>query len=212
MVAELKEDRQLLPSRPSPILARLGDARALKLRDSCVDVVLTSPPYCTRIDYAKQTSFELAALARLGERQAICLRKELMGTTSLRDTSPGIQLPRSVRAVLERIRVHGSHRSAEYYYPNFRQYFEDAFRGVREIARVTRSGGRAILVLQNSYYKEIPIRLSDLFCELGRSAGLVSQVIVRKDVPRAMTSVNTRARKYRATRKYSEDLVLMEKP
>jgi hypothetical protein len=209
---ELLQDRSLLPRNASKARAQLGDARSLPLRARSVDVVLTSPPYCTRIDYAKQTGFELAALLGADDKGARSLRNQLMGTTTLRKpASSSPKQPSSIRSLLKSIRAHRSHRSAEYYYVNIKQYFDDAFLAVGQVARVLRSGGRAALVLQNSYYKELHIPLSDLFCDLGAAHGLAARVLVRKEVTRSMTSVNTRARKYRATRSYTEDVVLMEK-
>lgn len=215
VASEFRESRQLLPEKHSSAsarLARLGDARDLRLRDNSVDFVLTSPPYCTRIDYAKQMRFELAALFRQGDQHTRLLRHMLMGTTTLR-TPPQrfVKLPSSVSSLLHAIKQHPSHRSAGYYHKNVSQYFEDAFLAVGELQRVMRPGGRAVLVLQNSYYKEIPIPLSDLFCDIGAAHGLVTSVVLRRAVGRSMTSLNTRSKRYNVTRAYSEDLVLMEK-
>lgn len=175
-----------------------------------VDLVLSSPPYCTRIDYAKSTAFELAVLGIRNE----CfrsIRDQLMGTTTIRREQELVMLPSSVETLLSRIGQHPSHRSAGYYMRNARQYFSDAHRALGEIARVLCPGGRAVLVLQNSYYKEIPIELSQFYCDMAQTHGLNARVVAQQRVGRTMASMNTRARAYRRHREYSEDVVLMEK-
>lgn len=192
--------------------ASLGDARALPTRDESVDVVLSSPPYCTRIDYAKQTSFELAALEAVEEPNLRILREQLMGTTAIRnDSQSQVALPLGAETLLKQIAEHPSHGSRAYYSKNFRQYFEDAARATKEIARVLKPKGEAILVLQNSYYKEIAIDLSSIFCDMATSAGLHASVVVRRPVNRAMATINTRSRVYGAERKYSEDVIVLRK-
>ena len=206
-----KEWRELPMTRAKQLRLRVGDARRLPLRDRSVDVVLSSPPYCTRIDYAKQTNFELAALFSFKGTQFRGLRDSLMGTTTIRRSGSNPRLAESVEALLDRIGAHPSHRSAGYYAANFRQYFADASLAVGEIARVLRAGGRAVLVLQNSYYKEIAIPLSTLYCDIASGAGLKASIIAQKPVGRSMCSVNTKAKQYRRERRYSEDIILLEK-
>ncbi len=209
---EVAAEREGLPvSRARRPRLRVGDARRLPLKDASVDAVLSSPPYCTRIDYARQTNFELAALFGFKHGELRGLRDSLMGTTTIRSTLCDAGLVEGVEAVLTKIASHPSHRSAGYYAANFRQYFADATLAVGELARVLRVGGRAALVLQNSYYKEISIPLSSLYCEMAHAAGLRASIIARKPVARSMCSVNTNAKKYRQERLYSEDVVLLEK-
>lgn len=200
-------------SYPSLLIA---DSRSLPLPDADADVILTSPPYCTRIDYAVQTSFELACIGVRPDFEFAALRRALMGTTSIREKvlQP---LPttwsRSVIALMNNVRRHHAYASGGYYYKNLWQYFDDAQRSVGELARVLRSGGIGLLVLQTSYYKEIYIDLPSLYVEIAQDAGLHSRVILDRSIPssRVMTSVNTNSRRYLGSRSYKESLVLLEK-
>jgi hypothetical protein len=106
-----------------------GDARALPFEDRSVDFVLTSPPYCTRLDYPISTSFELAALGMDPDVSLRDLRYASMGTPLIRKTeSLEPAWPASVDKLLTRIEAHQSKNSDTYYLPTYRQYFGDAHR------------------------------------------------------------------------------------
>ncbi|WP_158642018.1 class I SAM-dependent methyltransferase [Corallococcus sp. AB018] len=196
----------------------VGDARALPVQEGSVDVVLTSPPYCTRIDYAASTAFELACLAAVTSRSdAGSLRRELMGTTMIRTRVPH-PIPDnwapSVRSLLEQIRSHSSYASSGYYFKNFWQYFNDAHLALGEIARALRRGGVAALVLQTSFYKEILIDLPALYTAIGKAHGLHGGVVVTRSLPssRVMASLHPKAKSNRVSRRYEESVLLLEKP
>jgi hypothetical protein len=61
---------------------KLADSTVLSLEAESVDFVLTSPPYCTRIDYAAATRVELAILAPMLGTSANDLRRHMMGSIS----------------------------------------------------------------------------------------------------------------------------------
>src|SRR5690606_7221892 len=58
----------------------LADSRSLPIERCNVDAVITSPPYCTRIDYAVATRMELAVLG-IDESRTENLRRLMIGTT-----------------------------------------------------------------------------------------------------------------------------------
>jgi SAM-dependent methyltransferase len=189
----------------------VADARTLPVASGTVRAMLTSPPYFTRIDYAAKTGFELALL---GHRSAGMLRQRLMGTTALRtprpDSIPG-HWPSAVRTVLRSIRRHPSHRSAGYYFPNAVQYFGDAIASMAEIHRVLSPDGTALLVLQDSYYKELHIDLPALFLSIARTLGFRTTVVRADPVRLVMTSINTASRKYLPKRSYVESVIRITK-
>lgn len=195
---------------PSGATITLGDARSLPLRDASVDTVVTSPPYCTRIDYFRATRFELAALGiSVGSPHYRGLREAAMGTTLVRHTpqSDLPALPKEVTSFLAEVASHPSKDSASYYFANYRQYFSDSARALCEIARVLRPERTALLVVQTSYYKDVPVPLGDLFAAMGTSAGLCSRVVLRLPVRRVLANINSRARHYVEKRSYFEEIV-----
>jgi hypothetical protein len=208
----IARDIALLPTHRADVRLGTGDARTLDLDTESVDLILTSPPYCTRIDYAQKLSFEWAALLGCDVDEFRSLRCELMGTTAIRDSQVDhLSLPDSVTDLLDRVRSHSSHRSESYYFRNLVQYFSDADLSVAEMSRVLRRDACTVLVLQNSYYKEIPIPLTDLFADIGRAHGLTASVVTRRSVSRSMSAINTRAKRYVDKRVYTEDVLLLEK-
>jgi hypothetical protein len=200
--------------RPSSSYVATGDSRALPVEDASIDVVITSPPYCTRVDYFRATQFELSALG-IGPNDGTCrrLREAAMGTNLMRSAAPGSSdgLPRVVMRFLDTVRSHPSKDSERYYARTFAQYFSDAQASMRELHRVMHVGGTAVLVVQSSYYKDIRIDLGSLYAALGRASHLAAHVHCRVPVRKVLTSINARANEYVRDRKYTEDVVVLKK-
>jgi hypothetical protein len=195
--------------------SRVADSRSLPLADESIDFVLTSPPYCTRLDYVVSTSFELAALGLSRHGDAFKeLRRRCMGTPLARKglpTDPLPHWPNPVKEVLRRIREHPSKASASYYYKTFKQYFDDCTQSLSELHRCLRVGGAAALVVQSSYYKDISIKLADLYSELARAVGFTPIVISDIEVRRVLTAINSRSTRHRESTSYRESVLVLEK-
>lgn len=196
---------------------RLGiaDARELPLDDGSIDFVLTSPPYCTRIDYIVSASFELAALGiGVDADEFERLRKASMGTPLSRSLElPGIprRWPTEVKRILTAIREHPSKASHSYYFRTYWQYFEDAMKSLAELHRVVRPGGAAVLVVQSSYYKDIQIDLPELYVACANAVGFDAEVTSGIEVRRAMSQINPHSRKHQAEKHYREGVVVLER-
>ncbi|MFF6785521.1 hypothetical protein [Streptomyces sp. NPDC012510] len=183
------------PSAPVQLATALSSA--LPVSESSVDVVLTSPPYLTRIDYAVAYTRELAILGHDITKDRT-LRSALMGTTLIRSTpSSTLQVGEIARTLIEDVTSHSSKASAGYYRKQVLQYLYDLSAGLDEVTRVTKNGGMLHLVVQDSYYKDVPVKLADICVEesILRGWGLTSRepYIVK----RTLTSVNKAARNYK---------------
>ncbi|WP_369804863.1 DNA methyltransferase [Pseudonocardia sp. Ae717_Ps2] len=175
-----------------------GSAGRLPIRSGAIDRIITSPPYLTRIDYGVAYSRELAAL---GVDLTINrhIRAELMGTTLIRPNRSGSALrPDSVAAkTLEAVRSHPSKDSAGYYRKQFEQYLTDLRSGITELSRVASKGASMTVVVQDSYYKDVEVRLADIFVEEAEVEGwTLSSQPERFNVSRLLTTMNTPARAY----------------
>lgn len=193
----------------------IGDARELPLGASGVDLVVTSPPYCTRIDYVVSSSFELAALGVGSDSpEFVELRRASMGTPLARKgavpTLPE-RWPASLRGLLGSIRTHRSKASGSYYFKTFHQYFADAETSLKELHRVLRPGGLALFVVQTSYYKELCVDLPSLYVDLGATLGFRGEIAGQAAVHRALAQIHPHSLHHRKESQYREAVVALEK-
>jgi SAM-dependent methyltransferase len=156
-------------SGPTLVVAKSTD---LPFVANSVAAVISSPPYCTRIDYAVATSPELAILG-LREAGLRELREAMIGSSTVRADEPNIdsRWGKTCRNFLTTIKRHRSKASATYYLRNHLQYFDGLFRSLRELDRVLRPGAPCVLVVQDSHYKEIHNDLPTITIEMTRSLG-----------------------------------------
>jgi hypothetical protein len=201
MRAELEAVIERLRRRP-PILERarisVGRAQRLRIPSDSVQLTLTSPPYLTRIDYAVALSRELAVLGMDAQNQS-ALREQLMGTTRIR-TPKGTEIPgvwgEHLRETLEAVRGHESKDAAGYYFKQKLQYFHDLHTSLAELQRVTAPLGLCQIVVQDSYFKDVPLRLGDLVVEAAESYGWQLENAERHPVTRSLVTMNSSARSY----------------
>jgi hypothetical protein len=175
------------------LIDRAGSA-SLPIDDSSVDAVISSPPYCTRIDYVKKTSPELAFL---GANPVALkrLRYQMIGTPTIHKETPQ-QEPAWGKACLDAVDAvfnHKSYASKSYYWKTYVQYFSGLHQSLREIDRTLKHPGQCILVVQDSYYKDVRIDLATIIGEMAKGLGWA--MTARADFPTAKTIVglNTHA-------------------
>lgn len=179
----------------------LGDtADGLPFHGSA-DLVVTSPPYCTRIDYTAATRVELAVLAGLSRIEVGDLSRKMIGSTrvpvqSVRATD---SFGPTCRQFLRELKAHPSRASATYYYRTHVDYFRKMVRSLRNVRAALRPGGGAVIVVQDSFYKDLHNNLPKAFEEMGQRCRLKLE---RRDdfaIGRTMAGVNPGARSYRDT-------------
>jgi SAM-dependent methyltransferase len=190
----------------------MGDSRALRLVDASVNLIVTSPPYCTRIDYAFSTKPELLLLGK-EDREVDALRRATMGAPVIVDKSISRRETwgQTCNDFLNAVAGHPSKASKSYYLPTYLQYFRDAEQSLREIKRVLKDGGQAVIVVQSSYYKDIELPLGDVYVQMSGWLGFDAGIARREAVRQHMAHVNTRSRQYVKDKVYYEDVVLLRK-
>jgi DNA modification methylase len=184
----------------------LGSSENLALSEESVDFVLTSPPYCTRIDYAVATLPELAVLGYDYRTSFHDLRRSLIGKTVIGTTSPepADSWGEGCLAFLEKVSSHRSKASASYYLKSYLDYFAGIHQSLSEIVRVSKRGARISLVVQDSYYKDIHNDLPLMTREMMRLLGAPMVRESRFPTRSTMANLNPNARKYRTVRRTVE--------
>lgn len=208
----VKKSSNAYDDKHSPCHISVGTSAALPLDANSIDAVITSPPYCTRIDYVVATLPELAVLGlRLDELKS--LRDKMIGTPTIPSGVDEKTLSDCNRAIklLDEITKHSSKASGGYYRRFFTQYLDGMYRSLAEIRRVTRNGSPAVLVVQDSFYKEIHIDLAAIMSDMAQNLGWAP--IARQDFPviprRNYATINPRSQAYREKTQATESVLVM---
>ena len=204
--------RGRIPLLSSPAHILLGSSDKIPLSTSSVDAVVTSPPYCTRLDYAVATAPELSVLG-LRKDQQDPLRRLLIGSPLVRGVLPPVDghWGPTCLGLLEAVRTHPSKDSAGYYMKHFIRYFDGMFASLREVDRVLRPQGKCVLVVQDSFYKEHLVNLQQILSEM--MAGLGWTLGARRDyhAKRALSDINPASRRWRDRSTPCESVLLFDK-
>lgn len=162
---------------------RNEDCRTVKIRGRLADFLLTSPPYCTRIDYAHLTKVELAVLAPLFSRGFLDLRLAMTGTTLTSGRKHGIswRWGDTCRSFLGHLRAHPSRASRGYYFNTHSDYFAKMYQSFRQTSLNMKVGGRAVFVVRDSWYKDLHNDLPQILVEMAKPIGF--ELDDRRDYP-----------------------------
>ena len=198
MAWALVERAHLFPIEHGQAEIKLGDTTTAEVAAESVDFVLTSPPYCTRIDYTAATRIELAVLAPLSKQSPEQLGRCMIGSTRVPKAEIEI-LPRwgsRCTKFLEAVRQHPSKASDSYYYRTHLDYFDKMDRSLARLAADLKPEGSAVLVVQDSYYKEIHNDVAAAITDMGEAHGL--ELGRREDfaLRRSMSGINPSTRRY----------------
>lgn len=191
------------------VQVRLGDSRDLPIEGNTVGGVVTSPPYCTRIDYGVATRPELAILGA-GERDLKELRDQMVGTPTMTGKHGAAeQWGATATAFLDGVAAHASRASAGYYTKYFRQYYAGMWDSLAELRRVLKDGAPAVLVVQDNYYKDLHNDTAKILGEMGTAIGF--DTVDRHDFPvtRNRASMNPRTRQYRTKASAVESILVL---
>ena len=159
---------------PGDCKVSLSDTVAMDLTEGSIDFVLTSPPYCTRIDYTAATRIELAVLAPLLKTAERALGRQMIGSTQVPEGEIDVDegWGETCLSFLAALKAHPSKASGGYYYRTHLDYFDKMNRSMQRLAVGLKVGGRAVLVVQDSYYKDIHNDLPTIITEIGAHHGL----------------------------------------
>ncbi|MGK7755148.1 DNA methyltransferase [Roseovarius sp. C03] len=151
-----------------------ANTTSVSLDPESVDFVLTSPPYCTRIDYTAATRVELAVLAPLLATDAKSLGQQMIGSTQVPGHTIAVseEWGETCGKFLEALRSHHSKASSGYYYRTHLDYFDKMSCSLARVSKALKPGGSAVLVVQDSYYKNLHNDLPVMMAEMAANHGL----------------------------------------
>lgn len=193
---------------------RLTDTTEAALPPEAVDLILTSPPYCTRIDYTAATRIELAVLHPLLTSSPKALGRLMTGSTRV----PTRKIPESPEwgpgclAFLDAVCSHPAKASGGYYYQTHLDYFDKICRSISQLSTALRPLGQAVLVVQDSFYKELHNDLPTFITQMAGHRGL--DLKCRHDfyIRRSMSGINPGSRAYERRPGAVESVLVFEKP
>lgn len=195
----------------------LGTSVSLPLETGNIGAIVSSPPYCTRIDYAIATLPELYLLGCNAEALKL-LRDQMIGTPTMsrngNKDSVLKQLHRwgkTAAEFLNAVLQHSSKASTTYYLRYFLQYFDSVESSLKEISRVLEVGSPCVLVVQDSHYKEVRLDLASIFSEIAGNFSL--RVEDQLDYPNgsSLARINKGARKYREKLNAVESVLILRR-
>jgi SAM-dependent methyltransferase len=194
-------------------ILKVASSEKLPLPAGSISFVLGSPPYCTRIDYAMTTCAELSLLGFGRDSGFRDLRRELIGSATVPKVIPSTSAEwgGTCLGFLETLREHASKASATYYYKNHLQYFRSLSASIQEISRVLKPDGRCVLVVQDSYYKDLHNDLPLMLAEMATSRGLALEEKCDFPLSRTMAGINPRAKGYRVSFSATESVLVFGK-
>jgi hypothetical protein len=178
----------------------LGDARKLPVRDSSIDLVVTSPPYLNAIDYIRCSKFSLVWMGyRIPDLRE--LRSRSVGTEAAKPDS-GKQP--ATQTIIKNLNVRprlGKRDSAI-----LSRYVADMYRAILEVTRVLAPGGKAVYVVGENTIRGSYIRNSRIVCDVAELCGLRLRARRVRNLPanrrylpppssRNASSMNSRMRK-----------------
>ncbi len=177
----------------------LADSTKLALPEASVDFVLTSPPYCTRIDYTAATRIELAVIAPLLNTPTSELSRQMIGSTRvpLDEITPNYRWGETCAKFLTAVRSHTSRASSGYYLKTHLDYFDKLSSSINRVRAAMKPGAMAVLVVQDSYYKDVRNDLPTIVSEMGALSGLTFLGSKEFRLARSMSGVNPYTRVYK---------------
>ena len=165
-----------------------GSAEQMPLRDSTVDLIVTSPPYASNaIDYMRAHKFALVwlgyVLGELSEKRKKYIGGEATTDAELED------MPSYVAGIIDKVSQRDRNRGRVLH-----RYYSEMKKVLGEMFRVLKPNKSAIVVVGSSVMREIDTETGICLAEIGRGIGFdIAKIGVRRlDRDRRMLPAGTR--------------------
>jgi len=193
---------------------KMGNSLQLPVDTEVVDGVVTSPPYCTRIDYAIATLPELAVCGIPVDNEFKTFRNLMIGSPTVGKDVLMVN-PNWGASCLDFLHLvynHPSKASKTYYYKTYVQYFNSIYNSLIEIRRTLKKQGVFVIVVQDSYYKNIHVDITKIYEEMTRSLSLDLESKFEYIKLQTLAGINQRSLSYRnVAGKATESVLVLKK-
>ncbi len=177
-----------------------------------VDIIITSPPYLTRLDYVIKHLPNLLILSGVINIDINSLRKRMIGTSKIVNKEDfNLEWGKTCLNLLNLIKNHKSYASESYYVWTYSQYFSSIFNAIEFISSKLKKKGKGLIIVQNSTYKDLVIPLSEIICEMLMAKGLFAENIRQEKITRNMKFINPKLSKDDKKSFQSEDVIHYKK-
>ncbi len=151
---------------------RMEDARALPLDSNSIDLVFTSPPYATALDYPRAHFLAVSwmrSVLGVDFDQYKQKGETYIGSErgKIKEAKYGTELPRTAEAIVKRLRKIDGRKSHL-----IERYFHDMTGAIKEINRVLKPGKTAIIVVCPSHIRKTEVPTHKVFTEIAASFGM----------------------------------------
>ena len=154
-----------------------GDARQLTLPNDSIDLVVTSPPYATALDYSRAHFLAVAWMQpvfNLSMEQYMALAPGYIGSErghvdrifKLDAQLEPLPTAQSALGSLKERDLRQAHL--------IQRYFKDMYAALGEMSRVLRPNGHVFIVVCPSHVRQVQIPTHTVFTEMGQALGLRS--------------------------------------
>ena len=176
MRRRMAEFRRLCRRVPSAnIEVKTKDARCLPLEDEQVDLVFTSPPYATALDYPRAHFLAIPWMSKVLEidLQAYMERAPTYIGSERGQIAGGFTLDQrlaafdTVQSVVTKL-TSNSIRQAKL----LQRYFIDMYEALGEMGRVLKTGRSAIIVVCPSHIRKVEVPTHEVLIEMARLTNL----------------------------------------
>jgi DNA modification methylase len=148
-----------------PPLLTWGDAQKIPLRDDCVDLIVTSPPYAANaIDYMRAHKFSLVwlgfPLEGLSQKRQTYIGGETVNNVNLEE------LPTFAKGIIDHLAKLDRKKGL-----TLHRYYSEMNRVLREMYRVLKPGKAAIVVVGSSIIRGIDTETQNSLAAIGKTIG-----------------------------------------
>lgn len=167
--------------------AYAGNARQIPLEDSTVDLVFTSPPYATALDYPRAHFLAIPWMEPVTNTNLETYRQHAPQYIGSQNGKLGERFTLDGRlsdfykasSCLTEVAAQ-SQRQAKL----CQRYFLDMYGVLGEIARVLKKGKHAVIVVCPSNIRKVPVPTHEVFAEMGERIGLA----LKEELARSISS------------------------